>query len=928
MKLARSPIRHFNRQPSWLSLIIKAIVAGVFILAVLFVWLALTVPDPSQLTERVMPQSTKIYDRTGKILLYEFFSSQRRTKVSLSDIPSFVQQATIAVEDKTFYEHKGFNLARLVKVIIFDVLTLSKAQGASTITQQLVKNAILTREKTIVRKIKELILSYRLEKDFTKDQILEMYFNEIPYGSNVYGIESASQSYFGKGVKDLTLAEGALLASLPQAPTYYSPYGSHLEELFSRQQLIISLMADQGYVSKEQAETAVKQKITFRPKLEKIKAPHFVFYVKELLVDRYGEERLKTGGFKVITSLDMDKQALAEKVITEQTESNKKYNANNASLVAIDAPTGQLLAMVGSRDYFNEAIDGNVNVALRPRQPGSSFKPVVYATAFSKGYTPTTVLYDVFTSFPTDTGKPYEPRNYDLKERGPVTLRKALAGSLNIPAVKLLYLAGVPNVLDTASRLGYTTLNDRSRFGLSLVLGGGEVKLLEHTNAFATFAREGIYKPTTAILRVEDNKGSVLEEWKEEEGRQVLPVEAVRNLTDILSDNNSRAYIFGTQNYLTLTDHPVAAKTGTTNDYRDAWTVGYTPSLAVGVWVGNSDNKEMKRGADGSIIAAPIWQAFMKEVVQWQPVETFNKPLLVNTGKPILDGQSYSLLPAKTDKYLNQIIPSWCLNDYPQEYITDGGYPEAHSILRFVNKDDPQGPVPSQPESDLMYKPWEEAVQRWLKGNNLSIPSTTPLNDCSIRSKDNQPSLTVLYPKDNSIISTTSFVVDFQASAKRGVRDVKAFLDGQLAGSTNQTDKLNVVLPNVLSNGFHLLSVAVYDDVLNQTTVSLSVTVAVPGRIAGSSLFRWDDNNQKTFRALSAFSLSFSLTDPSQVKTVDFFVKNNGVERFVGTISNPAKENNITLNQTLLVGYYTVTPLVTLTNGQSVNASPLFFSIQ
>ncbi|MBI2637149.1 MAG: PBP1A family penicillin-binding protein, partial [Parcubacteria group bacterium] len=619
----------------------------------LFAWYSRNLPTPDKIIDRSVAQSTKIYDRTGEHLLYEAFDTQRRTIIPLEEIPKYVKRSTILIEDKNFYAHGGFDVRGIARALLRDILTLSKAEGGSTLTQQLVKNALLTNEKAISRKTKELVLAYQIERKFSKDQILQLYFNEIPYGSSAYGIESASQFYFGKSAKDLTVAEGATLAALPKAPTYYSPYGSHTDELTRRKDYIIRLLEEAGDITGEQADAARAETLTFSEKSNLLSAPHFVIWVREQLAEKYGEREVEQGGLRVATTLDWDMQRSAEAAVAEFAERNsEQYNATNASLVAIDPKTGQILAMVGSRDYANEEIDGNFNVAVQgKRQPGSSFKPFVYAVGFEKGYTDRTTLWDVVTKFGRGAdGREYVPHNYDQKERGPMSVRAALAGSINIPAVKMLYLVGPRTVIEKARSIGYTTFEDPDRYGLSLVLGGAEVKLVEHTAAFAMLANDGVTRPSVSILKVEDARAKVLEEYQEEIGKRVMEAQVVRLLSDVLSDNGARAFVFGASNYLTLGGRPVAAKTGTTNDYRDAWTMGYTPSLAAGVWVGNSDFSEMKRGADGSVVAAPIWNRFMREALTGKPVESFPKPDITYPEKPVLRGDLEGGTPVKIDR--------------------------------------------------------------------------------------------------------------------------------------------------------------------------------------------------------------------------------------------------------------------------------------
>lgn len=740
----RGPGRKAGFFGSILFILSFAMIAGSISAAGFFIWIEHSLPDPANLMERTVEQSTKIYDRTGKTVLYDIHGTKKRTLIKFEDVPDSLKWATIAIEDKNFYEHGGFDIRGIARAVFIDLTQGGKLQGGSTITQQLIKNSILSSEKTYTRKIKELILAWKLETRLNKDQILELYLNEIPYGSTSYGIAAAAETYFGKKVMDLTLSEAAMLVSIPKATTYYSPYGNHKDELLSRSRHVIDEMVQIGKISKEEAEAAKADDPTSRvlPRREPITAPHFVFYVRELLTEKYGDRLVEQGGLKVITSLDLDKQKLAEEAISAQVgENEKKWGAQNAALVSIDPQTGQILAMVGSRDYFDTERDGNVNVTLRPRQPGSSFKPIVYAASFLKGYTPTTILFDVNTIFKTEIGKDYEPKNYDLIEHGPITVRSALAGSLNIPAVKMIYLTGVENVLNLADSLGYSTLKERSRFGLSLVLGGGEVKLLEHAAAFGVFAADGVKHNLSPILKVEGPKGEILEEW-EDEDTEVLPKEVARQINSILSDNTARAYIFGAQNYLTLPDRKVAAKTGTTNDYRDAWTIGYTPELVTGVWVGNNNNKEMKLGADGSKIAAPIWNNYMKKALAGVAPSDMPEPESVITGKPILDGEPYATVTLRINKNTGLIADE----NTPLGLIEEKLYRQVHDILHYVRRENPRGPVPDNPNDDPQYENWEAAVQRWAADNGI-ISDIAPI---TAQLGENSENLTVSPPATES----------------------------------------------------------------------------------------------------------------------------------------------------------------------------------
>ncbi|MFA5107512.1 MAG: penicillin-binding protein [Patescibacteria group bacterium] len=786
------------------ALVVAAILVllGGIVVVGAFAWFSRDLPDPNKLLTRNVAQSTRIYDRTGTQILYEIHGDVKRTLVSLEEIPANLKNATIAIEDKHFYEHSGFDITGLIRAVVINITSVGRSRpGGSTITQQLVKNAILTSEKSYTRKIKELVLSYQIERKFSKDQILKLYFNEIPYGSVAYGVESASQIYFGKSARDLNLAESAILAALPQSPTYYSPYGSHVDDLIGRQHYILDLMVEQRYITAEQAAEAKAFPIEFKPLHENITAPHFVFYVKELLTEKYGEKMVEQGGLKVTTTLDTFKQEAAEKAVTDGMAKVRQYNGSNASLVALDPKTGEILSLVGSADYFDTEHDGNVNVALRPRQPGSSFKPIVYATAFSKGYSPQTMLFDVTTNFGD-----YTPHNYDGREHGPVSMRQALAGSLNIPAVKTLYLAGLKNVLENAHAMGYSTLNDEDRYGLSLVLGGGEVKLLEHVSAFSVFAREGLRHPTAAIIKVEDKDGKVLEEFKPEESR-VLDEEVARNINSILTDNNARSFIFGSRSPLILSDRVVAAKTGTTNDFRDAWTIGYTPSLAAGVWVGNNDNTEMKSGADGVVVAAPIWHQFMATLLTGTPSETFKPPKSINTDKMMLNGQIDEVHTVKVDSLTGRVIPDECLDTYPKEYIAEKTYKETHTILYYVNKDKPLDPAPSDPQKDPQFSRWEEGVQRWAAGQPGYVTSSKPLEkeSCSLRkggSKE-KDAVAVLSPADNAVITSSPLKITVRVDASYKLDRAELYLDSTKLGSLTESPYSLEADVSKNTNGFY-----------------------------------------------------------------------------------------------------------------------------
>ncbi len=709
MNRFRRKNRHQSAKNIFLVLLTLAVIGLVF-LAAMFIYYAGQVPDPSAISARRVNESTKIYDRTGGVLLYEVHGEEKRTIIPWEQISDTIKKATLAAEDSDFYNHKGIDFKGILRAFYKDITQLSASQGGSTITQQLVKKSLLGDEKTVARKIKEAILSIQVERKFTKDQIFWMYLNQIPYGSNAYGIEASAQTYFGKPAKDLSLAEAAVLAALPKAPSYYSPYGNHYKELMARKDSILERMKNLDYISQSEYDSAKKESFQFKTPSDML-APHFVIMVKEYLVARYGEDMVENGGLKVTTTLDANLQKIASASVGKYAAANtKKYEANNAALVAEDPKTGQILAMVGSKNYFGKAepegctpgttgdnscrFEGNFNVALGFRQPGSSFKPFAYSAAFQKGFTDSTILFDLPTEFnpncdsstrqeKDENGQDcYHPQNYDGRFRGPVTMRQSLSQSLNVPSVQVLYLAGIDNAIDLAHGLGITTLNDRSRYGLSLVLGGGEVRLVDMVAAYGVLANDGIKMPQNFIQKIVTGDGTVLEENKEE-GERVLETQVARLVSDILSDNNARGPVFGYNSSLYFPDRQVAAKTGTTQENRDGWLIGYTPSLVVGVWTGNNNNESMTKQGAGISAAGPMWNEFMRQALENTSPESFVEPDPIMTEKIMLDGN----------------------------YRGPDGI---HSILFYVNKNDPSGSFPSAPGDDSQFKNWEETVQKWL----------------------------------------------------------------------------------------------------------------------------------------------------------------------------------------------------------------------
>lgn len=612
----------------------KLLHAGFFLFLVLFIgaaslflYYAKDLPRPERLNEIAFAQPTKIYDRTGEVLLYELYGEEKREFVPLSQIPQHLQDAVLATEDRYFYSHFGIDWRGVGRSLLKNLRLRDPAQfvGGSTISQQLVRSILLSREKTVPRKVKEIILTLELERRYSKDEILEFYLNQVPLGSTVYGVGAASRFYFGKPVQELSLAESSVVSALIQAPSRYSPYGSHKEELMARKNYVLASMESLGYATKEQTQEAKSQELLFQDPALSIKAPHFTLYVVDQLLETYGEEFLRESGLKVYTTLDWGLQEKAEEIVATIGERNVAYDANNAALVSLDPVTGEILAMVGSKNWYGESypegcvsgkdclFDPKLNVATYRigRQPGSAFKPFAYVTAFSKGYNDLTTVVDEETNFGIWGGEEYIPHNYDNLFYGTVTLRQSLAQSLNIPSIKvLLNLAGLPESIATSHDMGITTLQDPSKYGPSIVLGGGEVKLLDITSAYGVFATQGKRIPPLSIKRVVSEGNTTLQE-NINTPITILSKEATDMITSILSDNEARTPIFGAHSLLYFPDKLVAVKTGTTQDFRDGWVVGYSPNtLVTGVWVGNNDNSPMNK-EPGIVVAGPIWRQFM-----------------------------------------------------------------------------------------------------------------------------------------------------------------------------------------------------------------------------------------------------------------------------------------------------------------------------
>nr|HPR14129.1 PBP1A family penicillin-binding protein [Candidatus Woesebacteria bacterium] len=646
------------------------VVLGIIVFLVMFFWFSKDLPQPGEVIRRE-GYSSKIYDRNGE-LLYDLFQEERRQPSKAEEIPAVLKNATVAIEDRDFYKHSGFDFLTIIR-IPYNLIFRKRVVGGSTLTQQLVKNALLTNERTIVRKFKELVLAIQIERKFSKDEILTMYLNEAPYGGNIWGVATAVETYFAKPMTELTIVESAFLAGLPQRPSVYSPYSTRLDENGEpywkmRTRTVLKAMKDNAYITNEEYEQALKDidSLTFNRTINEIKAPHFVFYVQNQLEEMFGEELLLKGGLTVTTTLDWELQELAQTVVTEEVEDVARYDISNGAALAMQPQTGEILAMVGSKDYFDEAIGGQFNVAVDGlRQPGSAIKPITYLGMIKRGFTPATMIMDVPTTFArNEQDKPYTPKNYDGQFRGPVSLRQSLGSSLNIPAVKSLATVGLEEFLTLAYEMGIETfeptVDNLQRFGLALTLGGGEVYMLDLASAYSIFANGGLKVEPIAILKVTDSDGKVLFEHKQTQGKRVIEEGEAFLINHILSDNNARLLAFG-PNSLLNTGRPIAVKTGTTNDMKDNWTIGWSREILVASWVGNNDNSSMSYVASGITGASPIWRRIILGSLDmgyaapdWQIPDTVEQVEVdAISGYP-----SHDNFPSKFDYAIRGTVPS------------------------------------------------------------------------------------------------------------------------------------------------------------------------------------------------------------------------------------------------------------------------------
>lgn len=817
----------FNRRRFWIrflglstTLLFFSLIALIVLTFFAFIIFAKDLPSPNKLSARDASLSTKILDRNGK-LLYDIYGDSNRALVKWDQLPPYVKQATISIEDKNFYKHSGFSITGILRSVFNLFLFRQIEGGGSTITQQVVKNTLLSPEQTLTRKIKEFILSIQVERKYTKDEILQIYLNEVPYGGTASGIEAAAQTYFSKEAKDLTLTEAIILAGLPQRPSYYSPYGTNPKAYVARADDVARRMREDGNITRDQ-ETKVDQEIPnvhFTPNDKGIRAPHFVFWVKDQLVERYGDKLVEQGGLKVTTSLDLDLQDKAQQIVTDEIGKLNDLHVGNGAAVVEDPKNGDILAMVGSKDYFAKDYDGQVNVTNALRQPGSSLKPFTYATGFKAGYTPATVLMDTPTEFPGGVGQPpYKPVNYDGKFRGPRQVRFDLGNSLNIPAVKMLALVGVKNMLRTAFDSGIKTLeptdDNLKRFGLAVTLGGGEVRLIDLTSGYSTFANRGKHMEPVAILKVQDKSGKVLEEVKDRTSKQVLSEEISFLISHILSDNNARSEEFGANSLLNISGKTVAVKTGTTDDKRDNWAVGYTPSVVVGVWVGNNDNTPMNQKiASGVTGATPIWNKIMQTALSGKGSEGFSKPDNVNAIEvdSLGGGLPCREMPKRSEYFIRGTEPT---KDCVIEKTLDGK--DYYVFLEF------------DPVSTDGKNRWQEGIDAWAKSQGDS-KFQVPAELKSEPGKNPEDiSVSINHPNDHDQ-TDLSFETEANVDTGKKITKVEFYIDGTIKDSKGSDGpyKFNYTFSDS-NKGKHKIKVKARNEAGKEAEKEIEVSVGQP----------------------------------------------------------------------------------------------------
>lgn len=827
--------KKFNAKNNWTVLFYFSLIlfgVGFLAILILFVWYAKDLPTPSNVVRRE-GYTSRIYDRNGE-LLYDVYKDAKRTPVVWEDIPDYLKKATISVEDKDFYKHQGFDPMAPFR-IIKNVFYYGKLTGGSTLTQQLVKNVLLTSERSVTRKIKEFILAVQIEAKYTKDEILLMYLNEAPYGGAAWGVGSASEQYFGKKVNELNLAESVILAGLPQRPNVYSPFSKTPTAYIDRSAHVLDRMVADGYINQQLSKETLNQikNYKFFDNKTQILSPHFIFWVRDQLVEKYGEGVVDGGGLKVTTTLDLKLQNEVQKIISEEIDKAEKLGISNGASVVIDPVTGEVLAMVGSRGYFSEKTDGKFNVVTQAlRQPGSAIKPVTYLTAIKKGYTAASLIMDTPVTFVSTVPgqKDYSPQNYNGKFNGPMSIRTALGNSINTTAVKMLANVGLKNMLQQAFDMGLTTLEptseNLSRFGLAVTLGGAEVKMIDLATAYSAFANGGKKVEAMGILKVEDKNGRVLEQFKPIEGKKVMTSQEAFIISNILSDNSAREITFGAVNGLIIPNYQVAVKTGTTNDKRDNWAIGWTPNLLVASWVGNNDNSQMLKVASGVSGASPIWKRIIQYEISKRPKQDF----------PIPD----KIISIEVDK-----ISGYASHDgfaSKQEYFIDGTQPKINDPIHLklkVCKGQTGLATPADVASNnydekefFRFKEddpvstdgknrWQEGINTWINEQPDKDKYFPPENYCRT---DGMISVNFDSPSNESTVGS-NFDIKINTQSLVKVTEVKLWVNGEEKKIWNERPfetNLN------LSDGTYTLKVRATDRDNHNSESEVKIGVNVP----------------------------------------------------------------------------------------------------
>jgi 1A family penicillin-binding protein len=783
-KLPRSR-RNWNRQQLLMyaaGALFGLVVIGFIAASAIFAWYARDLPSPGKLTERT-ESSTVFTDRNGKVI-YEMYKDKNRVPVKLENISTYLKQGTVAVEDKSFYEHGGISQLGILRAALSTIFK-GEVQGGSTLTQQLIKNVLLSSERSLSRKVKEAILATEVEKRFTKDQILEMYLNEAPYGGTYYGVGSAAKGYFGKEPKDLNLVESAILAGLPQNPSVYNPFSGVKDTWKGRAKDVLRRMEEDGYITKAEREKAVAQvdKYKFTTEKVSITAPHFVFFVRDFVTKQFGEEALNKG-LRIKTTLDLETQEVAQKIVNEEvTKLQEEYNLGNGALVMLNSKTQEILAYVGSYDFNNEEYGKFDVVSQGERQPGSTLKPIVYALAFEKKYTPATVLMDVETEFGTRTsgGKSYKPVNYDGTFRGPVQMRFALANSLNVPAVKTLALVGIKDFLQKAYEMGLKSLApteaNMNRFGLSIALGGGETNLLDLTTAYTSFANGGTVRPVQFIEEIKDHNGKTIYKKPQVKEKRVLSEEVAFLISHILSDDTARADAFGTGSLLKIPGKTVAVKTGTTDEKRDNWAVGFTQEITIGVWVGNNDNTVLNpRIASGTTGASSIWHEAMVQMTKKYKDGIIKKPANIEALQidAYLGGLPRDGQPTRSEYFIKGTEPDETSPFYKKLKVNDGKLANDVQISagQFEEKEyivlTEDDPVSSDGKNR-----WQEGINAWAdKQEDEKLKPPREVSDKSIE----DVAVNITSPKNRTQVSS-EFEVKAKLTSSSKITNIKIYLD-------------------------------------------------------------------------------------------------------------------------------------------------------